>query len=67
MPTLKVRPCETAVKPAHIPDHRRDTIARQTLAAVERFFSIPGVQEDYEKWLVEYNQRKAAAEKASKA
>lgn len=28
-------------------------LARQTLRAVERYFSRPGVQEAYEKWLEE--------------
>lgn len=47
-----------AVKLSEIPPHRVDTLASATLHAVERFFALPGVQEDYEKWLVEYRKRK---------
>ncbi len=43
------------------PDHRADVLARSTLRAVERFFNIPGVKEDYEAWLVEYQKRKEAS------
>lgn len=50
---------DVAAKPKEIPKHRADTLARQTLHAVERFFALPGVQEDFEKWLKEYERRKA--------
>ena len=49
---------DVAVRPEHMPDYRVRTLARQTLHAVERFFAIPGVQEDYEAWLVDYRRRK---------
>ena len=48
---------DVAVKPKEIPKHRTDTLARQTLHAVERFFAVPGVQEDFEKWLKGYRKR----------
>ena len=48
-----------AVKPKAIPKHRADSLARSTLHAVERFFALPGVQEDFEKWLKVYERRKA--------
>ena len=48
-----------AVKPKAIPKYRVYTLARQTLNAVERFFALPGVKEDYEKWLVEYKKKEA--------
>ena len=35
-------------------------LARQTLRAVERYFARPGIQEDYERWLGEYQKRKGA-------
>lgn len=50
-----------AVKPKAIPKHRTDSLARSTLHAVERFFVLPGVQEDFEKWLKDYERRKANA------
>lgn len=34
--------------------------ARQTLCAVERYFSRPGVQEAYEKWLKSENRKERA-------
>lgn len=45
------------VKLEEMPQHTRDRLARATLRAVERFFELPGVKEDYEKWLVEYEKR----------
>lgn len=50
-----------AVKPKAIPQYRADSLARNTLHAVERFFALPGVQEDFEKWLKDYERRKANA------
>lgn len=46
------------VKLSELPEHRRDTLTRSTLHAVERFFAVPGVLEGYEKWLKEYERRK---------
>lgn len=60
MQTLKITSGgDVAVKVKEMPQHRRDTMARNTLHAVERFFALPGVQEDFEKWLKEYESRKA--------
>lgn len=36
-----------------MPDHEVDSLARATLRAVIKYFEIPGVKEDYEKWLAE--------------
>lgn len=49
MPTINIK---------RVPSNEMDSLARATLRAVERYFSLPGVQEAYEKWLEEdYNQR----------
>ena len=40
-----------------IPEPASNRLARATLRYVERLFQIPGVREDYEKWLVEYRKR----------
>lgn len=57
MKTLKVsHGADVAVKLSHIPSYKCDTLVHQTYAAVERLFALPGVQEDYEKWLIEYNK-----------
>lgn len=59
MQTLTITSEDTVkVKPKAIPKHRVDTLARQTLHAVERYFALPGVQEDFEKWLKDYERRK---------
>lgn len=50
-----------AVDVSKIPDSEAAHLARATLRAVTRYFEIPGVKEDYEKWLVEYKKRKAVA------
>lgn len=44
-----------------------DTFARDTLEAVRRFFEIPGVQEDYERWLVEYKKQQEENELENQA
>lgn len=54
-----------AISYKEMPDHRINTLARQTLHAVERFFSLPGVKEDYEKWLEEYEKEMEAKNNAS--
>lgn len=41
-----------------VPQHEVNHLARATLQAVERYFEIPGVKEDYEKWLKDYKRRK---------
>ena len=48
----------------NVPNSDMNGYARSTLRAVERYFEIPGVKEDYEKWLVEYRKRQAAKSKA---
>lgn len=42
-----------------IPENDDRRIARATLRAVENFFQIPGVKEEYEEWLKDYRKRKA--------
>lgn len=50
-------PQETVkVNPDEIPDDVYDTACRILKTAVRRYFELPGVQEDYEKWLVEYEK-----------
>jgi len=44
---------------SEIPSHEARYLARETLKAVERFFSAPGTKEKYEEWLKEYRKRKA--------
>ncbi len=48
---------DVEVKHSEIPEHRGDSLARATLHAVERFFALPGVQEDFEKWLEGYKEK----------
>ncbi len=43
-----------------IPDHAMNRIGKATLHAIEKFFEIPGVKEDYEIWLKEYRAKEAA-------
>lgn len=49
---------DVAVNPSEIPHYASDGLARATLRAIERFFSLPGVQEEYEAWLKEYRKSK---------
>ncbi len=50
---------DVAVKLEEIPNWERSRFARATLHAVERFFELPGVKEDYEKWLIGYKKEQA--------
>lgn len=59
--TLKVASTKKVeVSTKEMPDYRMNTLARQTFHAVERFFALPGIQEDYEKWLKECKKKKEA-------
>lgn len=42
-----------------VPREVRDDLARPLLAAVDNYFKRPGVEEQYQAWLVEYKKRKA--------
>lgn len=44
------------INPDDIPDEVYDAGCRILKTSVRRFFAIPGVREDYEKWLVEYEE-----------
>ena len=41
-----------------MPQTEAEYLARQTLRAVERYFARPGVQEAYENWREEREERK---------
>lgn len=58
MKTLRVVKDNVKIDFSEVPDHLVDSLAQATLRAVERYFEIPGVREDYEKWLVEYKKSK---------
>lgn len=40
-----------------IPEHQRRQLAEATLEATKRFFSQPGVEERYQAWLQERQER----------
>lgn len=44
------------INPDDIPDEVYETACRILKTSVRRFFEMPGVKEDYEKWLVEYEK-----------
>lgn len=60
MKDLEIIEAEQNIQISAIPDNDMDNFALHTLHAVERFFTLPGVQEDFEKWLKDYERRKAA-------
>ena len=51
------------VKPKDIPKYILDGFASETLYAVERYFALPGVQEKFQEWLVEYRKRPGIADR----
>lgn len=44
------------INPDDIPDEVYDCGCRILKSAIRRIFAMPGVQEDYERWLVEYEK-----------
>ena len=46
------------LKTSRISKTRKDSYARDTLKCVKTFFSHPGVEEDFQAWLIEYQKRK---------
>lgn len=40
-----------------IPDYEMDHLCAATIKMIKRHFSLPGVQEQFEAWLVEYRKR----------
>ena len=62
MPKVSIKyEAQPAIDVSKIPKHEADHLARATLRAVKRYFEIPGVKEDYEKWLIEYRKEKKGA------
>lgn len=57
---------DVTIDPEKIPDYRMRYFAIATLRAVERYFELPGVQEKYEKWLVEYRKEQEEKKKEKK-
>lgn len=47
---------QVKIDTTQMPEFRRRELGIATLRAVERFFQQPGVEEDYQKWLVEYRK-----------
>lgn len=43
-----------------IPDHVRDTFVAPLPQIVSEFFTLPGVNEEYQEWLKEYKKEKQA-------
>jgi hypothetical protein len=46
------------LKTSRISKTRKDSYARDTIKCVKAFFSQPGVEEDFQAWLIEYQKRK---------
>ena len=51
---------EVAINVTEIPRAVRDDLARSLLERVVVYFEQPGVEEDFQAWLKEYKERKAA-------
>lgn len=51
---------EVTINVAKIPRPVRDDLARCLLERVVAYFDQPGVEEDFQAWLKEYKERKAA-------
>ncbi len=47
----------SAIMLSAIPTPKLDNLCIATLRAIEHYFELPGVREDYEKWLKEYGKQ----------
>ena len=47
----------SAIMLSAIPSHKLDNLCIATLRAIERYFELPGVREEYEEWLKEYRKQ----------
>lgn len=64
MSEVKTNEC-VRINPDEIPDEVYEVACRILKTSVRRFFEKPGVREDYEKWLVEYEkEQKLRGEKS---
>lgn len=46
-----------------VPREIRDDLARSLASRVDTYFKQPGVEAEYQLWLVEYEKRKSAGER----
>lgn len=61
MKTVVVTSSNASIDTSEIPNYAMDGFARGTLRALERFFELPGIQEEYEEWLKEYQKKNESA------
>lgn len=61
MKTVVVTSNNASIDTSEIPNYAMDGFARGTLRALERFFELPGIQEEYEEWLKEYRKKQSQA------
>lgn len=43
-----------------VPARKREALAQSALELMQQVFSMPGAEEEFRAWLVEYQKRKAA-------
>ena len=53
-----VKSMSVHIKPEEVPDHVMKYLARDTLAAIRRFYSIPENREKFERWKAEREGRR---------
>lgn len=58
---------QVKIDTSQIPESVRDEICRVLLRSVKEYFKDPKHEEEYQRWLVEYEKRKAATAAANKA
>ncbi|MEG1594273.1 MAG: hypothetical protein RR350_07645 [Oscillibacter sp.] len=51
--------CNNTLNLAAVPREIRDDFARPLALAVDAYFKRPGVEEDFQRWLIDYRKRKA--------
>lgn len=61
MEPVNIKHSNVSIDTSEIPNYAMDGFARGTLRALERFFELPGIKEEYEEWLKEYRKQQAQA------
>ena len=59
MTRKEVKSTSVHIKPDEVPDHVMKYIARDTLAAIRRFYAVPENREKFERWKAERDKKAA--------
>ena len=56
---VSMTPNATSIDVCKLPAHESDALCQTLISSVKKYFELPGVAEEYEKWLVERRKKQA--------